>query len=117
MIGRGALRNPFIFEQASSIWKGKQWVAPDAERYLNLIEQQKSLLNDYFDSQKAMLHARKFLSWYSSGFPNSSQFRKQVFTNPDEADLWLRAQDFFLKSVGNRDMKFLNEPFLMGGHG
>ena len=64
-----------------------------------------------------MLHARKFLSWYSSGYPGSGEFRKKVFHIPGEQDLWNEAHDFFSHSIKKRDMGFLSEPFLMGGHG
>ena len=36
---------------------------------------------------------------------------------PEPEELWGEARVFFEKSVRERDMKFMNEPFLMGGHG
>jgi tRNA-dihydrouridine synthase len=64
-----------------------------------------------------MIHARKFLAWYSAGFPGCHEFRNQVFSIPEPDELWRQAQIFFEKATRERDFKFLSQPFLMGGHG
>ena len=117
MIGRGALRNPFIFEQAYALWRGESYAPPTAEDYLALIEEQKGLLKEHFNDRSAMIHARKFLAWYSSGFPGCHEFRSKVFSLAEPEVLWQEAAEFFRRGVGDRDMKFMQQPFLMGGHG
>jgi tRNA-dihydrouridine synthase B len=117
LIGRGALRNPFIFEQAQLLWQGKSYELPKAARYVQLMEDQQKLLNEIYNPRMAMIHARKFLAWYSSGFPGCHEFRSKVFSIPEPEVLWQEARAFFEKSTQSRDMKFLSQPFLMGGHG
>jgi nifR3 family TIM-barrel protein len=123
LIGRGALRNPFLFEQAYDLWSGKTPdLLPTPERYQWLMETQKTLLNESFSDRdttgrSAMLHARKFLAWYSSGFPGCHEFRKKVFSIPDPEELWREAETFFAIKSKERDLKFMSQPFLMGGHG
>lgn len=117
MIGRGALRNPFIFEQAFRLWTGQAYEPATAEDYLQLLEEQKGLLEEVFPSRAAMIHSRKFLAWYSSGFPGCHEFRKKVFSIPDPEELWKETKIFFEKNTASRDMRFLQQPFLMGGHG
>lgn len=117
MIGRGALRNPFIFEQAFALWKGESYSMPDAARYIALVDEQRKLLNETFPERAAMIHSRKFLAWYSSGFPGCHEFRSKVFSIPEPEVLWDEARRFFEKSAAERDMRFLSGPFLMGGHG
>ena len=117
LIGRGALRNPFIFEQAYALWKGESFSHPDASRYVDLMSQQQEMLVDSFNPRMAMIHARKFLAWYSAGFPGCHEFRKKVFTIAEPDVLWEEARRFFEKSSRERDLKFMAEPFLMGGHG
>ena len=117
MIGRGALRNPFIFEQAAAKMEGRELALPGADRYLQMMDDQKALLDQTFHPKLAMIHARKFLSWYSAGFPGASEFRKKVFSIPEPEVLWKEARDFFELRTKDRDLKFMSEPFLMGGHG
>ncbi len=117
LIGRGALRNPFLFEQASALWRGESYELPKAERYGDLLSQQQTMLHEIYSPRAAMIHARKFLAWYSAGFPGSSEFRKNVFSGTDPEVLWSEARAFFEKSAQERDMRHLSQPFLMGGHG
>jgi tRNA-dihydrouridine synthase len=117
MIGRGALRNPFLFEQSADLLSGREVKPITAERILELLERQRGYLSETFEGRSAMLHARKFLAWYSSGYPGSGEFRKNVFHIPDEAVLWDEAHRFFSISLKKRDFGYLSEPFLMGGHG
>jgi len=116
-IGRAALRNPFIFEQARAIYNGRTLALPDSDRYVSLLIKQRALLSESYDARMSMIHSKKFLSWYSSGFPGCHEFRKKVFTSEDPAQLWEMAENFFRVSTENRDLSFLNQPFLMGGHG
>ena len=117
LIGRGALRNPFIFEQALSIWKGGSYSLPKASNYIELMSTHKILLNENFNERGALLHAKKFLSWYSAGFPGCHEFRSRVFKSEDPDQLWADAKEFFEISTAKRDMSYLTQPFLMGGHG
>lgn len=120
MIGRGALRNPFIFEQSLARWTGQPEAPITAERLMDLMQKQRVYLQESFKDPSGrvpMLHARKFLAWYSSGYPGSAEFRKKVFHTANDNELWDLAHSFFVKSTSQRDFGFLNEPFLMGGHG
>jgi tRNA-dihydrouridine synthase B len=117
MIGRGALRNPFIFEQSFDLLQGREMKPATAERFLELMGKQRIYLKDTFEPRSEMLHARKFLAWYSSGYPGAHEFRKKVFHTEGSDDLWNMATEFFTIAIQKRDMSFLSEPFLMGGHG
>jgi nifR3 family TIM-barrel protein len=117
LIGRGALRNPFIFEQSAALWRGETFELPQSNRYVQLMEDQQKLLHEIYNSRMAMIHARKFLAWYSAGFPGCHEFRSKVFSIPEPEALWEEAKLFFEKSTRERDLKFLAQPFLMGGHG
>jgi len=117
LIGRGALRNPFLFEHARALWFGETVPVVTPERYLSLLDQQRAMLLESFPARSAMLHGRKFLAWYSSGFPGCHAFRSKLFAEHDPDQLWGEAKRFFENSTKDRDMKFLQQPFLMGGHG
>ncbi len=117
MIGRGALRNPFIFEQSAALLEGKQVPSLTVEKIVALLEKQRLYLSQCFEGRGVMLHARKFLAWYSSGYPGSADFRKKVFQISEPDALWEEALNFFTQAMKKRDLSFLDEPFLMGGHG
>ena len=120
LIGRGALRNPFIFEQAVALWKGEpKPPLPDADRYVAMMDEQRDLFNESFRNPKAaMIHARKFLAWYSAGFPGCHEFRRKLFSSDADPEvLWNEAREFFRVATQHRDFKFMEQPFLMGGHG
>lgn len=116
LIGRGALRNPFIFKQANAILSGQAEFHPSAEDYLELLRVQKKLLEEE-SKAVCLLHGKKFLSWYSAGFRNSSQFRKEVFSLRTSEEVWELGVRFFEENLNERNLMFLQESFLMGGHG
>jgi tRNA-dihydrouridine synthase len=117
MIGRGTLRNPFIFEQSRDLLKTGSYQKAKHEDYLTLLEDQRQVFSEYYDSYRTMIHARKFLSWYASGFPGCHEFRKKVFDIKDHDELWKESHDFFSRDTTLRNFGFLEESFLMGGHG
>ena len=117
MIGRGVLRNPFLFEQSVALLNGVEAPEVTAARFLELFKKQRKYLSETFNDKGALLHARKFLAWYSSGYYGSAEFRKKVFHVPTEQELWDESDAFFSKALQSRSMSFLSEPFLMGGHG
>ena len=117
LIGRGALRNPFIFEQSLALWQGESYAKPSGDRYLELIQDLRGLLQETHPLKNAMIHARKFLAWYATGFPGCHEFRSRVFGMTDPVAFWEESEAFFERSSRDRDMQFLAQPFLMGGHG
>jgi len=116
-IGRGALRNPFLFQQSKELWSDGRYNDVNFERFLAFLVEQKEIFEGDYDEKGALLFARKFLAWYAAGFPGCHEFRKRVFTVPTSQELWDLAFDFFRIAYHQRDSKFLSEPFLMGGHG
>lgn len=117
LIGRGALRNPFIFEQIEALLEKRKYTPPRSEDYLHLIRQQKEIFEAFFEPQKALLHSRKFLAWYAAGFPHCHEFRQKVFTIQEPEVLWKETEGFFRVATEQRENSFLSQPFLMGGHG
>jgi hypothetical protein len=82
-----------------------------------LLKELRFLLENHCPPRMAMIHARKFLSWYAAGFPGCHEFRKRVFAIQEPDALWTDSEEFFIKTTQERDLQFLEQPFLMGGHG
>jgi nifR3 family TIM-barrel protein len=117
MIGRGALRDPFIFETAKSLWESGEVIKQASDRYLRLLDEHRLTLQEqYANAHSAMIHARKFIAWYSSGFRGSHEFRRKVFETKESDEVWALARSFF-SEVGARVGDANGGDFLMGGHG
>lgn len=117
MIGRAALRNPFIFQQSSELWQTGAYNKIQYEAYLDLLASQRELLSQLENDRIKVLQSKKFLAWYSAGFRESSEFRGRLFKMKNFEEVWDDGFRFFEESTHQRDMSFLTEDFLMGGHG
>jgi tRNA-dihydrouridine synthase B len=99
----------------------EKWMRIRADRDAkSLVNTHLGLLREAYPEERANLAFRKFLAWYSAGYPGSSAFRKFIFTNDDFEQILERSYQFFedVKNLGDdaentRD----SEPVLMSGHG
>ncbi|HEX7674731.1 MAG TPA: tRNA dihydrouridine synthase DusB [Bdellovibrio sp.] len=116
MIGRGCLKNPFIFMDALSLWRGEP--IKDVKRdYVSLFDSLKSEVVAHCDEHVTGIQLRKFAAWFSTGYPGASQFRKNLFQSKSNEEIMNLANEFFA-GIGNVDQEDTSsEEFLMGGHG
>jgi len=108
MIGRGALKNPWIFRELSGESEGNYNFPALIERHFQLAIEKKG-------AQRAYLSLKKFLSWYAAGYPYSSPFRAKIFASHDIEELRRHSSEFFAGI--SHQPKDEGQPFLMGGHG
>ena len=79
MIGRGALRNPWLFSQIVELAEGRPVPRPSLAARAALVEQHIGLMLDYFaDSPQAVHMLKKYLCAYSTGLPGASAFREHI---------------------------------------
>ena len=115
MIGRGALKNPWIFRESLKQFNQSD---NDVERdIISLIVRLKELYSEFFDERLTMLQIKKFSSWFSAGFPGSAGFRKSLFATKDNDELWNVIVDYFEETKVHSQADTSHEDFLMGGHG
>lgn len=78
MIGRGALLNPFIFNQIiDQRSRGAyRWLEPAEIRNI-ILEQFHAILNGE-DEKNAMHKMRTFAGWYSRGVPGGAELRRRI---------------------------------------
>lgn len=116
MIGRGCLKNPFIFMDALSLWRGEQ--PKDVNRdYQALFNSLKSEIVAHCDEHITGIQLRKFAAWFSTGYSGAAQFRKSLFQSKSNEEIMDLANAFFagIGTVEQEDTS--SEEFLMGGHG
>jgi tRNA-dihydrouridine synthase B len=116
MIGRGCLKNPWIFLDSLALYQGH--MQPVANRQiLRIIEKLVAEYSRKFDARMTYLQLKKFSAWYSSGFADASQFRKQIFEAKSFEETLDLAVCFFSNNNEQKPRDTTHEPFLMGGHG
>lgn len=115
MIGRGCLKNPWIFRQAQNIYK--QETKSTDKNFVELINSLNVHLEKNFEEKVVGVQLKKFSSWFSAGYPGSAQFRKDVFQQKSSKDILTHAESYFHSIAHLTQTDTSGERFLMGGHG
>lgn len=116
LIGRGCLKNPWIFQQAMNAFRG----APDLpveKNFLAVFARLKYHLALSCDERTRLIQLKKFASWFSAGYPESKEFRKNIFQSSDLSTLEQVVDNYFVSMQSVLQSDTSHEPFLMGGHG
>ena len=110
MIGRGALRNPWIFKECAGV---------SVERAnFELLKRYLTGLQENYDIRSTLIFLRKFASWLVFGYPSAAKFRKKMFECQTASEVMHQAEEFFSQVQHLPPPRFEdNEPFMMGGHG
>ncbi|MCB0356564.1 MAG: tRNA-dihydrouridine synthase, partial [Bdellovibrionales bacterium] len=121
MIGRGCLKNPWLFQQAHEAWQSMSDLRPMAlSHQSNFIEVFSKLTSNYsqHSNEKIMnLQLKKLSSWYSYGLPDSADFRKNIFQTESLIELSQNIKKYFSQFDSTNIINYSNDGFLMGGHG
>ena len=113
MIGRGALRNPWIFRQCT----GELGDTLDPTR-MALLRRFHELLQEHYDTRRILLYLRKLAVWLAFGYPGASAFRGAMFQTPTTGEVMERAEEYFANVDDLPIPRFdESEAFMMGGHG
>jgi tRNA-dihydrouridine synthase B len=118
MIGRGCLKNPWIFKDAHALWSPE---VRDLDRsgrdFGAMFIQLRTAFEQVTDEKITTLQIKKFASWYSSGYPGASNFRKAIFQARSLDDAMGMTLSFFSDLRTNAQADTSQDAFLMGGHG
>ncbi len=116
MLGRGPLRNPFLFLEPYMLESDNIFFTPadHLEVIMKLIEYSR----DYAHSDHTLLVSiRKHLIWMAAGFNNVSYFRDLIFKTPDLDETIKISEDFFLSLKDQRKRLQDHDSFMTSGHG
>ncbi len=132
LIGRGCLKNPWIFREALEIYQ-KQNVCDEVAEAMTEASTSKRTDKDFhelFDrmyfhlvnqsqgeTRVTALQIKKLAAWYSTGYPGSANFRKSVFQLQEAKAALNMVKDYFSSVAEHIQKDTSHEPFLMGGHG
>jgi nifR3 family TIM-barrel protein len=96
MIGRGALGNPWIFEQTLDLARHGSQRKPTPEERLATIERHVELLGHSFPEPRALAaNLKKYVSAYSKGLPGSAAFRRRALEAQDLDVILDLTREFF----------------------
>jgi hypothetical protein len=96
MIGRGAMGNPWIFEQTLSLARGGRAEPPSKAQRLETIERHMGWIERAFDNPKALANnLKKYVSAYSHGLPGSARFRQRTLESEDPSEITDLTRRFF----------------------
>jgi nifR3 family TIM-barrel protein len=99
MIGRGALRNPWIFAETIELAQGRRRPQPTPAERAALVERHLSLMLGHFDAPAAVHLVKKYLCAYAHGLPGSSEFRARVNSAVDLDSVVRDATSFFAEAA------------------
>lgn len=117
MIGRGALKNPFIFMDAVAEWRGEPRDQSYRRDFSGLFQDLAKEIVAHCDDHITQIQLKKFAAWFATGYAGASQFRRNIFQVKETSEIMSRALDFF-EEIGNIEQQDTShEAFLMGGHG
>lgn len=95
MIGRAAVRNPWIFRQILQMEKGLPVHDPDISERRSLIMEHYNFLSDVMEEHRAALRMRGLLLSYTKGLPGSSRFRERFTRIKDVRSLIASMDEYF----------------------
>ncbi|MFI5180896.1 MAG: tRNA dihydrouridine synthase DusB [Thermoanaerobaculia bacterium] len=97
MVGRGTMKNPWIFRQAADLLAGMPvHAATLAERRDAILEHFRLILQNDGDEPRAVMgKLRTFTGWYTHGLPNGVDLRRQISGLPSPQAFLDAVHDFF----------------------
>lgn len=119
LIGRGALKNPYIFKEALQLWQlqAEQHQSKAAKDFNELFQRLSFHLMSRCDDRITQIQLKKFAAWFSTGYPGAAQLRKKIYSSNSTQEVQGIAQDFFLGIKHLEQMDTSQDGFLLGGHG
>lgn len=117
LIGRGALKNPYIFREALGLWKGQRSVKSGVKDYGALFTSLHDCFAAHCEERILQIQLKKFAAWFATGYPGAAQFRKNIFRTQNSQEVATAAHEYFATLQGHVQADTSSEAFLMGGHG
>ncbi len=116
MIGRGCLKNPWIFIQSLQL-NGNEIPENYPKDFNEVFERLSHHLRLHCDERIIGLQLKKMAAWYSHGFEGSSNFRKQIFQSKGLSEVQDVISSYFVNREILQQEDTSHQAFLMGGHG
>lgn len=87
MIGRGALGNPWIFEQATALFEGREPRKITTDEMVDVALAHLLLMIEHKGERAGIAESRKHLGWYMKGIRGASELRNRINTAESKDEL------------------------------
>jgi len=98
MIGRGATKNPWIFQQIAAAIAGDDLPEPTLRDRRDLVLDHFRLVAHREPERYALHKLRKFTGWYTHGLPHGRRLRQQINSLPD-VEAFIEAVEAFFDQI------------------
>lgn len=116
MLGRGPLRNPFLFLEPYLNENEEIFFTP--EDHFEVIQKLVEYSRNYAHSDHTLLISiRKHLIWMAAGYSNVGHFRDLIFKTPDLTETMKLSEEFFSTLKDKRKRLQDHDSFMTSGHG
>ena len=95
MIGRAAIKNPWIFRQIATVRSGAMPLDPSVDERRDLILFHFSLLREREEERFALHKIRTFTGWYTHGLPNGRVLRQRINSLESVSEFIEAIEEFF----------------------
>lgn len=96
MVGRGAYGKPWFLSQLAHYLRTSEKLAPPSLKVqLDTILEHYDSMVEYYEGDTGMKMARKHIGWYSSGLPNSGEFRGMINFLSNIQEVKSRIMEFY----------------------
>ena len=117
MIGRGCLKNPWIFQEARNLMDPFAASAVTDKSFADVFAKLRTYLETECEPRIVEIQLKKFAAWFSAGYPGASNFRRNLFASASFEELLTVIETYFEAIRLVRQSDTSSEAFLMGGHG
>lgn len=121
MIGRGALKNPYIFRESLALLSSARASKEEKNRskrdYASIFTNLKESIAPHCEERLLQIQLKKFAAWFATGYPGAAQFRRNLFRVQSSTEVSDLAHEFFSHLSATQQADTSQEAFLMGGHG
>ncbi|MBC7427328.1 MAG: tRNA-dihydrouridine synthase [Bacteriovorax sp.] len=116
MLGRGPIRNPFLFLEPYMQENDNIFFTP--EDHFEVVQKLIEYARIYAHNDHILLISiRKHLIWMAAGFNNAGVFRDLIFKTPDLNETIKISEDFFMSLQDQKKRLGDHESFMTSGHG
>lgn len=100
MIGRGAIRNPWVFQEIRTLLSGKKYIPPTSQERRIILEQFIDRYREDFRYEKHSIgKIKQIAKYFYSGLPNGEDLRRVILRSQSIDEIETHIHNFFERDV------------------